>query len=1014
MELRVVAEVSGHRLAGDGEDVGAVNAFLTQLSVRNFSPATRRAYAYDLLNFCRFLLGRGLALCDVRPTDLFDYLEWQAAPRPSTGRVVVRLADRRGAAPATMNRRIAAVRGLFEFAVLTGARADNPVPAARRATGIRAPKRGLLGHLGPGRARGGGRLVRQPRRLPESLEPAEVAAFVADLLTARDRAMALAMLLGGLRAGEVRGLRLADVDQGLRRLRVVGKGGRERVVPVERAFFTELAIYLRSERPPGCATPECFVVLRGPTAGDRLTEAGMRRIFRSHRHRTGPAAPAAAHLRHRVGRGRDRSAGAARVDGSRQPGDHRRLRAPVGGHPGRGVRRGPGADRGLMLTATNPAVQPTPPPAAQRLLAGHAEFVATLPCQPQARRLRCRGGEVLLAAHPDLQRWMTRPVPDRLVEVRRLRAWPFLSWAFAVGAVVPDLELLAIKGRGAHFTTWTRFHAADAARARDAAASLGWCPEWVTRVAVNALALVCLTRQVSLDDISAGDLDAVDVAIETSPLLPRPTRLHLHAEHHGLRMVCFQLGLLDAPPEHGNTRHVTIEQRVTDIAQPDLRRVVVRYLRAVAATVRPKTVEGRAATLRLFTSWLAEAHPEVSSLRQLTRAQLEEFLSFDVARVSRGRAHHGRTISVRHHARAVHDLRLFFDDLAAWGWAERPAAILLHRTDTPRLPQPLPRALPTDVDSALLSAVAGLPDLAARCGITLLRGAGLRLGELLDHELDCLWDLPGHGTWLKVPLGKLNTERVVPLDDTALTALDAWMAARGRQRALPHPRTGRPTDFLLTLGGQRIGATRIRRGLTTAVAATGLHGPAGAPLHVTPHQLRHTYATSLVNAGMSLQALMALLGHVTPEMTLRYATLADGTIRGAYDAAMTRVRARRQLPIVVAGRPVVPDRVEWLRAEMLKTRVAHGYCSRHLAAEACPYANICEQCDNYTTTAEFLPALNAQLADEHALRDDAEARGWDGEVARHARVIASLQRHLDRLKQAGNLGPGVDPGPRAG
>ncbi len=70
---------------------------------------------------------------------------------------------------------------------------------------------------------------------------------------------------------------------------------------------------------------------------------------------------------------------------------------------------------------------------------------------------------------------------------------------------------------------------------------------------------------------------------------------------------------------------------------------------------------------------------------------------------------------------------------------------------------------------------------------------------------------------------------------------------------------------------------------------------------------------------------------------------------------------------------------------------------------ACPYANICEQCDNYTTSSEFLSTLQAQLDDEHALRDDAEARGWDSEVARHARVIASLQRHLDRLQQPARL-----------
>ncbi|HUG83806.1 MAG TPA: hypothetical protein VMM13_04535, partial [Euzebya sp.] len=82
---------------------------------------------------------------------------------------------------------------------------------------------------------------------------------------------------------------------------------------------------------------------------------------------------------------------------------------------------------------------------------------------------------------------------------------------------------------------------------------------------------------------------------------------------------------------------------------------------------------------------------------------------------------------------------------------------------------------------------------------------------------------------------------------------------------------------------------------------------------------------------------------------------------------------------------------------MLKTRVAHGFCSRHLAAEACPYANVCEQCDNYVTTAEFLPQLQGQLQDVRVLRDDAEARGWDSEVARHARVIASIESHLRRL-----------------
>jgi site-specific recombinase XerD len=635
----------------------------------------------------------------------------------------------------------------------------------------------------------------------------------------------------------------------------------------------------------------------------------------------------------------------------------------------------------------------------KRLLAEHDAFVDGLPCRNQAKYLRRRGGERLLAAHPDLQLWMSRPIADRITEARRLQAWPFLSWCFATGRLVPELDLLAGKGKGGHFSLWGRLHPDDMRRVHQAAGGFDWCPAWRARITDNAFPLVCLTRAITLDQLTVKDLDAVEEAISSATMLTGIHRQHWLTQHRGVRALCYQLGLVDDPPTHANLRRTTPGQRADRIAQPEIRRVVARYLTTIAATLRPATVTSRAASLTLLASWLADTHPEVTSLRALSRAHLEAFCTFNASRACRGRrARQNRPISVSHHAHTLADLRCFFDDLTAWGWAERPTRLLLHRSDIPRLPAPLPRALAPDLDTALMAAVAELDDPAARAGITLLRGAGLRLGELLDLELDCLWDLTGHGTWLKVPLGKLATERVVPLDDATLVALDGWMAIRGRQRDLPHPRHGRPTAFLFTLRGARIGASRIRRGLDVAVDAAGLTGRDGHPLRITPHQLRHTYATQLVNAGMSMQALMALLGHVTPEMTLRYASLAGPTVRGAYDAAMAKVRSRQQLPLIVADRPVVPDRVQWLHAEMLKTRVAHGYCSRHLAAEACPYANICEQCDNYTTSTEFLPQLEAQLADELALRADAEARSWNSEVARHARVIASLERHLNRLK----------------
>jgi integrase/recombinase XerC len=247
----------------------------------------------------RFLQERGISLGDLVPADVFGWIDWQSLPRRRDGKVVP-IGAGHGAAPASVNRRVAAARALFEYLVLAGARAGNPVPAPRRGQGLRPKSRGLLGHLGPGRVRGGGRLVRQERRLPESLDPADVSVFLAGL-GSRDRAVVLAMVLGGLRAGEVRRLLLADVDQGRRQLRVVGKGGRERVVPVDGVFFTELAAYLARERPPGLATPECFVVLHGPAAGRPLTEAGMRSMFRYHRQRSGAARVRPHGLRHAYG-----------------------------------------------------------------------------------------------------------------------------------------------------------------------------------------------------------------------------------------------------------------------------------------------------------------------------------------------------------------------------------------------------------------------------------------------------------------------------------------------------------------------------------------------------------------------------------------------------------------------------------------------------------------------------------------------------------------------------------------
>lgn len=142
--------------------------------------------------------------------------------------------------------------------------------------------------------------MREPRRLPRGLDRAETRALLASFRTERDRSIAGLMLFSGLRSAEVLGLRVADVDVGRGWVRVVGKGDKERAVPVDPDVGALVQSYLLAERPETSSTA-LFVVAKGPNRGQPLSAAGLRRVFRYHRERSGVAAGHPHALRHSFG-----------------------------------------------------------------------------------------------------------------------------------------------------------------------------------------------------------------------------------------------------------------------------------------------------------------------------------------------------------------------------------------------------------------------------------------------------------------------------------------------------------------------------------------------------------------------------------------------------------------------------------------------------------------------------------------------------------------------------------------
>ena len=306
-ELRVVCGGGAWRIGPGptGDAVVLANDYLGYLADRNYSPQTVRAYAFSLLPFCRWLKDEAIELDAVTTDVLLRFLascrraSVPGRPGPNVVRMDATRAD--GYAPATINHRLAVIAGMFSFRQMRDPDARNPVPKGKEARQLTTAERaGLLAHVDRRPRYRSPLRLREPRRLPRSLDHRELTALVGSLRSLRDRAIAGLMVFCGLRAGEVLGLQVKDVDIGGRWLLVHGKGAKERRVPLDVEVAGMIQTYLLAERPETTATA-LFVVAKGPHWGQPLTPAGLRRIFRYHREKAGVPAGHPHALRHTFG-----------------------------------------------------------------------------------------------------------------------------------------------------------------------------------------------------------------------------------------------------------------------------------------------------------------------------------------------------------------------------------------------------------------------------------------------------------------------------------------------------------------------------------------------------------------------------------------------------------------------------------------------------------------------------------------------------------------------------------------
>jgi integrase/recombinase XerD len=245
-----------------GQEIAWANAFLDAQRVRQLSPRSLRAYAYDLLHFARWW-GKDRPLSEITESTLLDYARYQLDQQPKP-------------TPQTVNHRLCVLHCLYRF------HSGCEIPAGQSHFQRLYTPRPLLRYGRSRRAVAFGLRLKQPRRVIVPLTAEEVAEFWAGFHTFRDLAIVGLMLLDGLRSCEVLALQLEDLQLPHAQIWVLGKGGKKRLLPLPGELIEVLQNYLRLERPL-TNSPYLFLSLKGRQRGRPMTAAGLRALFRHHR-----------------------------------------------------------------------------------------------------------------------------------------------------------------------------------------------------------------------------------------------------------------------------------------------------------------------------------------------------------------------------------------------------------------------------------------------------------------------------------------------------------------------------------------------------------------------------------------------------------------------------------------------------------------------------------------------------------------------------------------------------------
>lgn len=306
--------------------------------------------------------------------------------------------------------------------------------------------------------------------------------------------------------------------------------------------------------------------------------------------------------------------------------------------------------------------------------------------------------------------------------------------------------------------------------------------------------------------------------------------------------------------------------------QATLPELAQKFLDVLAATKKPSTVNGYRSGLRTFyrDHWKTGKPPY-----KIDRSDIDAFLIGLKA----------NEININNRSSRLAHFRRYLD----WLHDHRKLKIhpdeLIKPDDFPRRDKTLPKPFAVEVDLEIQRRLGASTEI-DWLGILLMRRCGLRIGEMRNLTTDCI-DEDFSGNWfLKVPLGKMSNERVIPLDPVTVDLVKRIQLLHSQR-----PEPGTNIHYLISnpQGRRRSKShfTAIFQEVTKDLAIPG---------KINLHRLRHSFATSLLSAGISLSALKVLLGHRDIRMTLGYAAVTQEAVRSEFFTALNKIHTKYETP----------------------------------------------------------------------------------------------------------------------